>query len=57
VYVVFLHQGELFNCSFSNDISNTIAAGGSKGELFIWQLEENKEFCNRYGLKHEEIVD
>ena len=31
----------------------TIAVGGSKGELFIWQLEENPNFCNRYGLNFE----
>lgn len=31
----------------------TIAVGGSRGELFIWQLEENPIFCERYGLKFE----
>jgi hypothetical protein len=28
--------------------------GGSQGELFIWQLEENPSFCNRYGIKWED---
>ena len=31
----------------------TIAVGGSRGELFIWQLEENPNFCERYGLSFE----
>jgi len=31
----------------------TIAVGGSRGELFIWQLEENPNFCERYGLTFE----
>ncbi len=31
----------------------TLAIGGSKGELMIWQLEENPNFCERYGLKFE----
>ena len=31
----------------------TIAVGGSRGELFIWQLEENPNFCERYGLNFE----
>jgi hypothetical protein len=31
-----------------------LAVGGSQGELFIWQLEENISFCNRYGIKWED---
>jgi len=52
----FLKQttGELFTCAFSPDSDNTLAAGGSKGELFIWQLEENPAFCSRYGIKYQE---
>jgi hypothetical protein len=45
----------LFSAKFSDDVDYTIACGGSKGELFIWQLEENPIFCNRYGIKFEEI--
>jgi hypothetical protein len=39
---------------FSEDLDYTVAVGGSKGELFIWQLDENPVFCNRYGIKFEE---
>jgi periodic tryptophan protein 1 len=48
--------GEIFTCAFSPDSENTIAAGGSKGELFIWQLEESPAFCSRYGIKQEEDI-
>ena len=43
--------GELFCCKFAEDLDYTIAVGGSKGELLIWQLEQCKTFCDRYGLK------
>jgi hypothetical protein len=32
----------------------TLAVGGSLGELFVWQLEENPAFCNRFGIKWED---
>jgi periodic tryptophan protein 1 len=47
-------HGELFVTKFSEDMDYTLAIGGSRGALFIWQLEENPLFCNRYGLKWEE---
>ena len=43
--------GELFCAKFADDIDHTIAVGGSKGELVIWQLEQSKAFCDRYNLK------
>ena len=43
--------GELFCAKFADDIDFTLAIGGSKGELLIWQLEESKTFCDRFGLK------
>ena len=43
--------GELFCCKFAEDLEHTIAVGGSKGELLIWQLEQCKTFCDRYNLK------
>jgi periodic tryptophan protein 1 len=43
--------GELFCCRFADDIDHTIAVGGNKGELLIWQLEQSKTFCDRFGLK------
>ena len=46
--------GELFTVKFAEDCDNTIAVGGSKGELFIWQLEESPIFCSKYNLKYEE---
>jgi periodic tryptophan protein 1 len=46
--------GELFCAKFSDDTDYTLAVGGSKGELFIWQLEENPVFCSKYNLKWEE---
>ena len=46
--------GELFTCKFADDCNYTIAIGGSKGELFIWQLEESPIFCSKYNLKYEE---
>ncbi len=48
--------GELFTVKFAEDCDNTIAVGGSKGELFIWQLEESPIFCSKYNLKYEEEV-
>ncbi len=48
--------GELFTCKFADDCDYTIAVGGSKGELFIWQLEESPIFCSKYNLKYEEEV-
>lgn len=43
--------GELFCSKFAEDLDYTVAVGGSKGELLIWQLEQSKTFCDRYGLK------
>lgn len=42
--------GELFCVKFADDLDYTVAVGGSKGELMIWQLEQSKTFCDRYGL-------
>ena len=36
---------------------NTIAVGGSKGELFIWQLEESPIFCSQYGIKFNDNIE
>ena len=50
--------GELFCVKFADDIDYTLAVGGSKGELLIWQLEQSKTFCDRYGLKWQgDIMD
>ncbi len=49
--------GELFSVKFSDDCENTIAVGGSKGELFIWQLEESPIFCSQYGIKYNDQVE
>ena len=49
--------GELFTVKFSEDCDNTIAVGGSKGELFIWQLEESPVFCSQYGIKFNDNIE
>lgn len=49
--------GELFCAKFADDCDYTIAVGGSKGELLIWQLEESPVFCSRYGLKYDDEVN
>ena len=49
--------GELFTVKFAEDCNNTIAAGGSKGELFIWQLEESPIFCSQYGIKFNDNIE
>ncbi len=49
--------GEMFTVKFAEDCANTIAAGGSKGELFIWQLEESPIFCSQYGIKFNDNVE
>ena len=54
VYIISKFKGELFCAKFAEDLNYTLAVGGSHGELFIWQLEENPSFCNRYGIKWEE---
>ena len=49
--------GELFTDKFAEDCDNTIAVGGSKGELFIWQLEESPIFCSQYGIKFNDNIE
>jgi periodic tryptophan protein 1 len=36
-------MGELFSLSFYKDIPWVLAAGGSKGELAVWDTEENEK--------------
>lgn len=35
-------MGELFSMSFYEDIPWVLAAGGSKGEVSVWDVEENE---------------
>lgn len=35
-------MGELFSLSFYKDIPWVLAAGGSKGEIAVWDTEENE---------------
>lgn len=44
-------MGELYCCHFYRDSPWFIAAGGSKGELFIWDLEENAAIASTFGGK------
>ena len=41
VYQKDLKQGELFSVQFYEDIPWVLAAGGSKGEVAIWDTEES----------------
>ena len=36
-----MNMGELFSLSYYQDIPWVLAAGGSKGELAVWDTEEN----------------
>ena len=47
-----LKNGQLFSMQFSPDIPWTIACGGSKGEMGIWDISENK-FCEQAFSKKE----
>lgn len=41
-------MGELFTLSFYKDIPWVIAAGGSKGELAVWDIEENEAISKHF---------
>lgn len=41
-------MGELYCCNFYRDSPWFIAAGGSKGELVIWDLEENQAIASSF---------
>ena len=42
-------MGELFCCNFFRDSPWFIATGGSKGELFVWDLEESADIVAVFG--------
>ncbi len=46
-------MGELYCCHFYRDSPWFIAAGGSKGELYVWDLEENASIVATFGGKTE----
>lgn len=41
-------MGELFTLSFYKDIPWVIAAGGSKGDLAVWDIEENEAISKHF---------
>jgi|LauGreDrversion4_2_1035121.scaffolds.fasta_scaffold229808_1 periodic tryptophan protein 1 len=43
-----LKQGELFSVQFYSDIAWVLAAGGSKGEVAIWDTEESAEIKKHF---------
>lgn len=45
----FIMQGELFSVSFYKDIPWVLAAGGSKGEVAVWDTEENEILAAHFG--------
>ena len=44
-----LEQGQLFSVQFYEDIPFVLAAGGQKGELAIWDTEEDKTIKQTFG--------
>ena len=52
-------MGELFTLSFYKDIPWVLAAGGSKGELAIWDVSENENILTHFGpyLNHSNIPE
>lgn len=42
-------MGELYCTHFYRDSPWVIACGGSKGELYVWDLEENQEIAKEFG--------
>ena len=43
-----LASGELFSLSFYKDIPWVLAAGGSKGEVAVWDTEENEAISKHF---------
>ena len=41
-------MGELFSLSFYHDIPWVLAAGGSKGEIAVWDTEENEAISKHF---------
>lgn len=41
-------MGELFSLSFYKDIPWVLAAGGSKGELAVWDTEEQEKVATHF---------
>ena len=41
-------MGELFTLSFYKDIPWVLAAGGSKGEVAVWDIEENENVAKHF---------
>jgi hypothetical protein len=46
--------GELFACEFYDDSPYILACGGSKGELAVWDIQENKQIVRQF-LGEEEV--
>ena len=42
------HMGELFTLSYYKDIPWVLAAGGSKGEIAVWDTEENENLSKHF---------
>jgi periodic tryptophan protein 1 len=43
-----MNMGELFSLSFYKDIPWVLAAGGSKGEVGVWDSEESETLANHF---------
>ncbi len=40
--------GDLFTCEFYEDSPFILASGGSKGELAVWDLQENRNIVEHF---------
>jgi periodic tryptophan protein 1 len=43
-----MNMGEIFTLSYYQDIPWVLAAGGSKGELAIWDTEESEQISKHF---------
>ena len=52
-------MGELFSLSFYKDIPWVLAAGGSKGEIAVWDIEENEQVKTHFStsLRKDVVID
>ena len=45
------------SCKIVSECDYTIAVGGSKGELYLWELTESPIFCSQFDLKFDDNVE
>lgn len=50
-------MGELFSLSFYKDIPWVLAAGGSKGEVAVWDTEENEGIAKHFSVDKTKVPE